>query len=46
MVYLVVSLCGSVSMASNKKKIPIPISSLSSEEIYAMLDDIDSNYEE
>ena len=33
-------------MASDKKKINIPISSLSSEEIYALLDDIDSNYED
>ena len=33
-------------MASNKKKISIPISSLSSEEIYTLLDDIDSDYEE
>ena len=33
-------------MASNKKKINIPISSLSSEEVYALLDDIDNDYEE
>ena len=33
-------------MTSNKKKINIPISSLSSEEIYALLEDTDSNYEE
>ena len=33
-------------MTSNKKKISIPISSLSSEEIYTLLDDIDSDYEE
>ena len=33
-------------MAPNKKKINIPISSLPSEEIYALLDDIDSDYEE
>ena len=32
-------------MASNKKKIDIPISSLSSEEIYALLGNIDSDYE-
>ena len=32
-------------MAPNKKKINIPISSLSSEEIYALLDNIDSGYE-
>ena len=33
-------------MAPNKKKINIPISSLFSEEICALLDDIDSGYEE
>ena len=33
-------------MASNKKKINIPISSLSSKEIYALLDEIDTDYEE
>ena len=33
-------------MASNKKKINIPIPSLSSEETYALLNDIDSDYEE
>ena len=33
-------------MASNKNKINIPISSLSSEEIYALLEDIVSDYEE
>ena len=33
-------------MASNKKKIYIPISSLSFEEIYALPDYIDSDYEE
>ena len=33
-------------MASNKKKINIPISSLSSEEVYALLDNIDNDYEE
>ena len=31
---------------SNKKKINIPISNLSSEEIYALLDNIDRDYEE
>ena len=33
-------------MASNKKKINIPISNLSSKEIYALLDEIDTDYEE
>ena len=33
-------------MASNKNKINIPISTLSSEEIYALLEDIVSDYEE
>ena len=33
-------------MASNKKKTNIPISSLSSEEMSALLDDIDRNFEE
>ena len=33
-------------MTSNKKKINIPISNLSSEEIYELLDDINSHYEE
>ena len=32
--------------ASNKKKINIPISNLSSEEIYALLNNIDRDYEE
>ena len=33
-------------MTSKKKKIYIPISSLFSEEIYALLDDLDSDYED
>ena len=33
-------------MASNKKTINIPISFLSAEEIYALLGDIDSDYDE
>ena len=33
-------------MALNKKKINIPISNLSSKEIYALLDEIDTDYEE
>ena len=35
-----------MSIASNKKKIDIPISYLSSDEIHALSDDINSNYEE
>ena len=35
-----------VSMTSNKKKTNIPILGLSFEEIYALLDDADSDYEE
>ena len=33
-------------MTSKKKKIYIPISSLFSEEIYALLNDLDSDYED
>ena len=33
-------------MASNRKKINIPISGLSSDEIYALLDDIINDYKE
>ena len=33
-------------MTLNKKKINIPISNLSSKEIYALLDEIDTDYEE
>ena len=35
-----------MSIASNKKKIDIPISYLSSDEIHALSDDINSNYKE